>query len=223
MERGRPDSYLWPKGTGAALEAATRQPFPHESLSLEITDEGARCTWLEQKGLRVDFELRESGGTFAIVKLTVEGEWIDSKVMRSIPTGHLLEVALARLAHERVMDTARSMFGVSRRPQGQIELADRAASSASKRGRPPLTDKYLHEVAGIYFDLCERFGTRGSLARLAEALSRDAGQQSLSRDAARDLVRKARRRGFLEPTKQGRGSAALGETFFQFESMEETQ
>lgn len=102
--------------------------------------------------------------------------------------------------------------GVADRP-GAVVLIDLAAAGATKRaasaarrpngkraGRQPLSDAVLVEAAAAYRDARKR--SPRPVPDAARALG-------MSEARMRDLVYRARKRGFLTPTKQGRGGGSF--------------
>jgi len=79
-----------------------------------------------------------------------------------------------------------------------------AVRTKRKRGRPALRDDDLRSFALAYLQDARERGTHGINKRLAL-------EYQISERTAIDWVAKARRRGFLAPTKQGRANASAGE------------
>ena len=85
-------------------------------------------------------------------------------------------------------------------PQTQRDLLDKLATATHPRTR--LTDEQLIAVAQRYLTLCQ-FGVRHPLPQIAKELG-------ISRQQARDRVRKAREKHFLAAGDKGRATATIG-------------
>jgi hypothetical protein len=98
-----------------------------------------------------------------------------------------------------VEDVARRF---ARRPGLEVRVAEQHADPERKRaGRRPLADEVIVEAAAAYVETRKR-GSAHPIPDTARALK-------MSEARLRDLVYRARRRGFLTPTAQGRGGGVL--------------
>lgn len=84
------------------------------------------------------------------------------------------------------------------------EAAEEAVQGRPKPGRPPKPDSFYEQLAREYLELQAQEGrSRGIQPQLAD-------RHGYSREAVRDWVREARRRGFLAPARKGQAGARAG-------------
>jgi hypothetical protein len=88
------------------------------------------------------------------------------------------------------------------RPEVRAALERTAAVPTKRKGRPPLPDELLEEVALAYLE--EAKSGRGLTGRLAARFGRP-------NETIRDWVHACRKRGYLSPGTTGRRGAQPGE------------
>ncbi|GAA2558854.1 hypothetical protein GCM10009861_18700 [Neomicrococcus aestuarii] len=133
---------------------------------------------------------------------------ITSDVLRRIPLGRIVAMAQQSLAHEAWRtDGLQVLMGRDRGPDeltseevNALESGARAAKQ-TKRGRPPLPDSTLTEIAHAYLE--EAPAGVGLLKRLAARFDRPEA-------TVRDWIASARREGFLTPAIPGKRGAGPG-------------
>lgn len=136
---------------------------------------------------------------------------ITSDLLRRIPVGQVLAKAQQRLAQDDWREEGITVIGVDGRSdlvpadlgEEQVRAMESAATAAlpSRRGRPPLPDELLVDVARAY--LRESSNGRGLIRRLAAEFDRP--EPTIS-----DWVAAARERGYLSPATPGRRGASPG-------------
>lgn len=143
---------------------------------------------------------------------TWRGEWLG--VRAPVPTGGLSARLLRKIRPGLVQEQmAQILAGLSKLPSGatlfepdgligRLGLAPTRPADVSHRGRRPLPDSDYARIAAAYVSAIQS-GNR----RPVEAVAK---KHKLSLDRARDLIHKARVRGFLTyPSKQGRAGGML--------------
>ncbi len=133
---------------------------------------------------------------------------ITSSLLRRIPLGRIVAAAQQTLAErswvtEGVQFLPGGVLAADALPAATRSLLEHAADQAAprRRGRPPLADEFLAQVARAY--LKEAPAGTGLIRRLAERFGRPEA-------TVRDWVAAARERGYLSPARPGRRGAAPG-------------
>lgn len=133
---------------------------------------------------------------------------ITANTLRRIPLGRIVSMAQQSLLQEEwrtegiqvVMGPARGPDELSTEEIDALEAGVRAAKH-TKRGRPPLPDSTLDDVAHAYLE--EAAAGVGVLHRLARRFDRPEA-------TIRDWIGAARRRGYLTPAVPGKRGAGPG-------------
>jgi hypothetical protein len=137
-------------------------------------------------------------------------EGITGAFLRGIPIGRILAWAHEAMADKEWHDKGLTMLGFSgTKVVPAPELADHvraalertAAIPARRRGRPPLPDELLEDVALAYLEEAKR--GRGLTRRLATRFDRP-------EETIRDWIHTCRVRGYLSPGATGRRGAQPG-------------
>lgn len=136
---------------------------------------------------------------------------ITSGLLRRIPVGQILAKAQQRLAQDDWREDGITLIGLDGRSdlvpadlgEQQVRAMESAATAAvpARRGRPPLPDELLVDVARAY--LRESTNGHGLIRRLAAEFDRP--EPTIS-----DWVAAARERGYLSPATPGRRGASPG-------------
>ncbi|MFG1916161.1 hypothetical protein [Micromonospora sp. NPDC048898] len=136
---------------------------------------------------------------------------ITGALLRAIPVGRILAWAHDAMANnewrEKGLPTL-SQAGVRLVPPTELApdtraaLERSAAASTRKKGRPPLSDELLEDVALAYLEEAKR--GRGLTARLAARFDRP-------NETIRDWIHACRKRGYLSQGTIGRRGAQPGE------------
>jgi len=136
---------------------------------------------------------------------------ITGALLRSVPIGRIIAWAHEAMAddewRERGLTTV-GLAGVKTVPASELPsdvkaaLERTAAVPAQRRGRPPLSDELLEEVALAYLEEAKR--GRGLTRRLASRFDRP-------EETVRDWIHACRVRGYLSPGVTGRRGAQPGD------------
>ncbi len=136
---------------------------------------------------------------------------ITGALLRAIPIGRIVAWAHQAMAddewRERGLATVgvsgvRTVFAADLPVDVRAALERTAAVPAQRRGRPPLDDELLEEVALAYLEEAKR--GRGLTRRLAAKFDRP-------EETVRDWIHACRVRGYLSPGATGRRGAQPGE------------
>jgi hypothetical protein len=187
-------------------------PYPDEPIDVEPQPKGAQFVWRGLPGYQVRGVLRAGTAALELVELNIRATSdsdVKTQTLRSVPLGHLLPVARARLAWMIRESEARQLFGMPPRSPDELATAQAAAAVPVAPGRPALGDEHYRHVALALLEELTQGSARGVHERLARRLTADLGRH-VTRDTARDWVRTARARAWLAPTKQGRPGAEPG-------------
>lgn len=137
-----------------------------------------------------------------------EPQLITSDVLRRIPLGRIIAMAQQSLAQEEWRtEGLRVLMGLDRGPdeltQNEISALETGirAASQTKRGRPPLPETTLIDVAHAYLE--EAAAGVGLLKRLSQRFDRP-------EPTIRDWIAGARREGYLTPATAGKRGAGPG-------------
>lgn len=150
-------------------------------------------------------------------------EGITSAFLRGVPIGRILAWAHEAMADREWHDKGLTMLGLSgRKIVPAPELADHvraalertAAVPAPRKGRPPLPDELLEEVALAYLEEAKR--GRGLTRRMATRFDRP-------EETIRDWIHTCRARGYLSPGAPGRRGAQPGSRLLGFSRNEEEE
>lgn len=178
-------------GVGALLGG----PLPgqgSEQFAWAVCVEG--CS---RDGWAIRAEFIEQGGLPVL-----RGLWIHPEA--TTPEGGITTRLLRSITLTQALDVVRS-FGAEMRPHAGPELGAIVESVATadlhrRPGRQPRPDAEYAEVA-VSYDRLLRQGSRAPISELARELH-------CSKERARDLVWRARKLGYLTPTKRGRSAGA---------------
>jgi hypothetical protein len=210
-----------------------------KALSTEMIGDQPAATLQEPlaESWMVAYRLVLQAGRLVVAEVRV---FPQGAVPRGGLTRRLLKTVTMGAHLDRSAEVTRSLIGLLRRFVGQsapaddttairqqLQLltaprggrwADPRGATASRRGRKPISDDVLGAVARIYFNALSQHRPP-VLAVVNEwdlAKPRTApATPPMSRARARDLVRRARRRGFLTDTKQGRRGGKLTDEYRQ--------
>jgi hypothetical protein len=137
-----------------------------------------------------------------------EPQLITSDVLRRIPLGRIIAMAQQSLAQEEWRtEGLRVLMGPDRGPdeltQNEISALETGirAANQTKRGRPPLPETTLIDVANAYLE--EAAAGVGLLKRLSQRFDRP-------EPTIRDWIAAARREGYLTPAIAGKRGAGPG-------------
>gem|GEM_PF-5076038 len=127
----------------------------------------------------------------------------------------MLELVLAHVRHFPLIKAAQEAIGDPVTVTNEaLELAAAAASPKQSRGRPRVSDDIHQIVAECYIEVVQQRGSRGAHQLLAKRLSKRL-KRPISPTQSRDLTFRARQRGFLAKTKEGRAMPAPGPAFVE--------
>ncbi len=208
------------------LPSGSVQPLRREDVD-DLRLVRHEAAWLEtnlNSEWRAAYRLVVQGGEPVIAELRIfpreagprepgtwRGEWLG--VRAPVPRGGLMARTLRRLRPGivpaqlgEILDALSARFGPSLFEadglMGRLELPANRPPASARRGRTPLPDAFYASLAHSYVRAL-RAGTRQPVEAVAK-------KRKLSLARVRDLLHKARVRGFLTfPSKQGRAGGML--------------
>ncbi|HVA99667.1 MAG TPA: hypothetical protein VNE42_00160 [Acidimicrobiales bacterium] len=207
-----------------ALKIWEEAPFPYPQAPIEwqeVGSESATFVWSEFEGVRIVATVCARGDGLEIGSISFAGDAIDSRLFRAVSLPYIRTAAIAQLralwAFQAYQNVIRQRYREDVVRDDLLELGHRAIATKSSRRsvktKMPEDDEQLYQVVEEYARIVEKDGHRGSHQRLATSLTK-LWRSQVSRGMASQLVFRARKRGFLAPTIQGRASAAFGEAFY---------
>ncbi|MDP9397270.1 MAG: hypothetical protein M3P96_05360 [Actinomycetota bacterium] len=167
---------------------------PHGSVVFEATDP-------TRPGVRYVGELAEINGRTELVTLVFRAD--PGHFLRSADLRTLRFHALVTQARRRVFTAAKAL-----EPHGVVgwnlsRLRQAASATPLKRGRAGYPAEHYRRIARAYLTLVQGESSKHAMRRLAKAEDRPV-------ETVRTWVARARRDGFLSPTRQGLAGAEPG-------------
>ncbi|MFD8104352.1 hypothetical protein ACFV24_32945 [Nocardia fluminea] len=206
-----------PRGPGYVCDIVYRSDDLPVMVYAVLINRGHGLEVGELELFRVDWGYDDGHGNWVDPREYVEEEdddepaepatLITSEVLRRIPLGRILTDVEDQLPDDSWRHSGVQVLGgPDLTPEDLTKNQRRALENsngviARRRGRPPLDDELLINVAGTYLDETAR--GRGAIARLALTFDRP-------EPTIRDWIAAARRRGFLAPASPGRRYVAPG-------------
>lgn len=135
-----------------------------------------------------------------LAKALVPAGGVTTRILRSVSTGAHVDYYTELANVIRKQGRALADFGILTTMLSSRRLKPRPPGTP-RRGRKPLSDEVLLKAAQAYFH-ARKAGAPAPIVAAAKATK-------MSEARMRDLIYRARRRGFVTPTFQGRGGGNL--------------